>query len=107
MYPAKFDYVRAESLDQAVALLASHGDDARLLAGGHSLIPAMRFRLAQPQILIDLNGIDGLEYIREESGYLTIGAMTREVLLEESAVVQNNYQLLADAAAVIADPVMW
>jgi carbon-monoxide dehydrogenase medium subunit len=106
MIPGEFDYYAPASVADAIALLCEHGEEARLLAGGHSLIPAMRFRLAQPQILIDLNGIAGLEYIREQDGYLAIGALTREVLLEESAVVQSNYQLLADAAAVIADPVV-
>ncbi|MCA9900025.1 MAG: xanthine dehydrogenase family protein subunit M [Ardenticatenaceae bacterium] len=106
MIPGEFDYHSPKSLQEAVALLQQHGDDAKLLAGGQSLIPAMRFRLALPEVLIDINGIAGLEYVREDNGRLAIGAMTREVELEESAVVQQKYHLLADAAHVIADPIV-
>lgn len=106
MIPGEFNYHSPSTLQEAVALLAEHGDGAKLLAGGQSLIPAMRFRLAMPETLIDLNNITDLGYIREESGYLAIGAMTRESALEESAVIQNRYALLADAAEVIADPVV-
>ena len=76
MIPGPFNYLVPDSLDEAVALLAEHGDDAKILAGGHSLIPAMRFRLASPEILIDINRIPDLEYIREEDGHLAIGALT-------------------------------
>lgn len=106
MIPGEFDYHSPHSLQEAVALLQQHGDDAKVLAGGQSLIPAMRFRLALPEVLIDINSIDGLEYVREDNGHLAIGAMTREVALEESALVQQKYHLLADAARVIADPVV-
>ncbi len=106
MIPGEFDYHSPHSLQEAVALLQQHGDDAKLLAGGQSLIPAMRFRLALPEVLIDINSIEGLEYVREDNGHLAIGAMTREVDLEESAVVQEKFPLLADAARVIADPVV-
>lgn len=106
MIPAGFDYHSPQSIDEALALLAEHGDDAKLLAGGQSLIPAMRFRLAQPATLIDLNRIDGLAYVREEDGELRIGGMTRESALEESEVVQTRYPLLADTACVIADPLV-
>lgn len=106
MIPGEFDYHSPQSLQEAVALLQQHGDDAKLLAGGQSLIPAMRFRLALPEVLIDINGINGLEYVREDNGHLAIGAMTREVELEESAVVQQKFPLLADAARVIADPIV-
>jgi len=102
MIPGKFNYFSPSSLQEALALLQEHGDDAKLLAGGQSLIPAMRFRLAMPEVLIDLNSIEGLEYVREDNGHLLIGSMTREVALEESAVVQQKYNLLADAARVIA-----
>ncbi len=87
-------------------LLQQHGDDAKILAGGHSLIPAMRFRLAMPEVLIDINNIAGLEYVRESNGHLAIGALTREVDVDDSALVQGSYPLLADAARVIADPVV-
>ncbi|MCB8944391.1 MAG: xanthine dehydrogenase family protein subunit M [Ardenticatenaceae bacterium] len=106
MIPGEFNYHSPTTLQEAVALLAQHGDGAKLLAGGQSLIPAMRFRLAMPETLIDLNNITDLGYIREENGHLAIGAMTRESALEESAVVQSKYALLADAADVIADPVV-
>lgn len=106
MIPGEFDYYSPNSLEEAVALLDQHGFDAKILAGGQSLIPAMRFRLALPGVLIDINHIQGLEYIREENGHLAIGAMTRESSLEESEVVQSRYPLLADAARVIADPLV-
>ena len=106
MIPGKFDYYSPTSLDEALSLLQTHGDDAKILAGGQSLIPAMRYRLAMPEVLIDINGIGGLEYVREDNGHLAIGSMTREVALEDSALVQSKYYLLADTAAVIADPVL-
>ena len=127
MIPGEFDYHSPHSLQEAVALLEQHGDDAKLLAGGQSLIPAMRFRLALPETLIDLSNIADLSYIREETvehfleteltfsdtrglkteaGVLAIGAMTCEADLEDSAVVQQKFHLLADAARVIADPVV-
>lgn len=106
MIPASFDYHAPSTLDEALQLLARHGDAAKLLAGGHSLIPAMRFRLAQPEVLIDLNKLDTLRYVHEEGGALAIGAMTPEAWLEESAIVQQRYPLLADAVSVIADPLV-
>lgn len=105
MIPGPFDYHSPATLDEALALLGEHGG-AKLLAGGQSLIPAMRFRLAQPEVLIDLNRIGGLEYVREENGRLRIGALTREAMLEESPEVQRHFPLLADAARVIADPLV-
>ncbi len=106
MIPGEFDYFSPGTLSEAIALLRQHGSDAKLLAGGQSLIPAMRFRLSMPAVLIDLNGIEGLEYVREDNGHLAIGAMTREVALEESSLVQSRFPILADAARVIADPVV-
>jgi len=106
MIPGEFNYHSPSTLQEAVALLVQHGDEAKLLAGGQSLIPAMRFRLAMPETLIDLNNIADLGYVREENGHLAIGAMTRESALEESSIVQSKYALLADAAEVIADPVV-
>ena len=106
MIPGEFDYFAPTTLDEALALLQEHGDDAKILAGGQSLIPAMRYRLALPEVLIDINGIEGMGYVREDNGHLAIGAMAREVLLEETAVVQEKYHLLADAAKVIADPLV-
>jgi carbon-monoxide dehydrogenase medium subunit len=104
--PAAFDYHSPGSLDEALALLTQLGDGAKILAGGHSLIPAMRFRLAQPGALIDINGLADLDYIREEDGVLAIGALTRESALEHSPIVAERYPLLADTAKVIADPLV-
>ena len=106
MIPGEFDYYAPSSVDEAIALLQEHGDEAKILAGGQSLIPAMRYRLALPEVLIDINGVVGLEYINEANGQLVIGAMTREVALEDSATVQSKYPMLADAAEVIADPLV-
>lgn len=106
MIPGEFNYFSPSTVQEAVALLDEHGYDAKILAGGQSLIPAMRFRLALPEVLIDINGIGGLDYLRESNGHLAIGAMTRESSLEASALVQSKYRLLADAARVIADPLV-
>jgi carbon-monoxide dehydrogenase medium subunit len=106
MIPGAFDYLAPQSLDEVIAALVQHGDDAKILAGGQSLIPAMRFRLAAPTMLIDINQLTSLEYVRDENGYLAIGALTREVMLEESAALARTYPLLSDAAHVIADPLV-
>lgn len=106
MIPGKFDYFVPSTLPEAVQMLAEHGYGAKILAGGQSLIPAMRFRLAQPEVLIDINRIDGLSYIREEQGHLVIGAMTREADLDASPLIKQKYPLLADTAKVIADPLV-
>ena len=106
MIPGKFDYYAPTSVSEAVSLLAEHGDDAKILAGGQSLIPAMRYRLAVPEVLIDINGLSDLEYIEERNGNLAIGAMAREVDLEEHEAVQRDYPLLAEAAEHIADPLV-
>src|SRR5690606_21946851 len=99
MITGKFDYYAPSSLPEAVALLQEHGYDAKILAGGQSLIPAMRYRLAMAPVLIDINEIEGLGYIRESDGVLSIGAMTREAALEDSDVVRSRYPMLADATA--------
>jgi carbon-monoxide dehydrogenase medium subunit len=105
MIPAQFDYHAPRSLDEAIALLRQN-DGAKVLAGGQSLIPAMRFRLLQPEVLVDINGIAQLDYLEERSGYLAIGAMTREAALEESPLVAKSYPLLLDTAKVVADPLV-
>jgi len=104
--PASFDYHAPATLEEAIQLLAQHGDAAKVLAGGHSLVPAMKFRLAQPEVLVDLNRLDGLRYIREEGNELAIGAMTPEAWIDESEIVRRGYALLADTARVIADPLV-
>jgi carbon-monoxide dehydrogenase medium subunit len=106
MIPGAFDYLAPQSLEEAVAALAQNGDDAKILAGGQSLIPAMRFRLASPTVLIDINRLSMLGYLREEQGHLAIGALTRENDLEGAAVVAQGYPRLFDAAHVIADPLV-
>jgi carbon-monoxide dehydrogenase medium subunit len=106
MFPAPFEYHRATSIDETLALLAKHGGDARVLAGGQSLIPAMRFRLARPAVLVDINALHELSYLREEGGMLAIGAMTRDAALETSALIASKYPLLADTSALVADPVV-
>jgi carbon-monoxide dehydrogenase medium subunit len=105
MIPAQFDYHAPRSLDEAIVLLGRH-DGAKVLAGGQSLIPAMRFRLAQPEVLVDISGLTQLEYIRRASGYLAIGALTRESTVEESALIAKAYPLLLDTAKVVADPLV-
>jgi carbon-monoxide dehydrogenase medium subunit len=106
MIPAKFEYHAATDVPEAIALLGRYGDEAKLLAGGQSLIPLMRFRLAQPAHLIDIGRIGDLAYIREDDGYLAIGALTREADLEGSSIVAERYPILVDASAVIADPLV-
>ncbi len=103
MIPAQFDYVIASTLDEAVKLLAEHPDDAKLLAGGHSLIPAMKLRLAMPQLLIDIGRIKDLAYIREEDGQILIGAMTTHHQLEASTRLAEICPLLPATASQIGD----
>ncbi|HEV3037249.1 MAG TPA: xanthine dehydrogenase family protein subunit M [Candidatus Angelobacter sp.] len=104
MIPPAFEYFRPSTIPEALALLVQHGDDAKILSGGQSLIPMMKFRLARPSHLIDINRISGLAYIKEEGGFLKIGGLTREADLETSAVIASKYPLIADTAHVIADP---
>ena len=104
MIPPPFEYLNPNQVSEAISLLQKHGEEAKILAGGHSLIPAMKLRFAMPEYLIDISGIDGLEYIHEEDGQLKIGAMTRESSLEESNLIKDNYPLLLDTVKMIADP---
>jgi carbon-monoxide dehydrogenase medium subunit len=104
MIPAAFDYHVPGSVREAVALLTQHGGDAKILAGGHSLLPMMKLRFAQPGHLIDLNRIDALRGIREEGGLIRIGAMTVENDLIHSPLLQDRLPLLPEAARQIADP---
>lgn len=106
MIPGPFAYHRPQSIEETLALLGEHGYEAKILAGGQSLIPLMRFRLAEPGNLIDINRISGLDGIGEDNGWLRIGALTRESALDRSSIVQERYPLLADTAKVIADPLV-
>ncbi len=101
--PAAFDYHVAKTVDDAISLLQQYGDEAKLLAGGHSLLPTMKLRLAQPGHLIDLGRIDGLSYIREENGYVAIGAMTTYSKIERSDLLRNRFALLPEGTALIGD----
>jgi CO/xanthine dehydrogenase FAD-binding subunit len=102
--PAAFKYFRPHALDEALELLAEHGEDAKPLAGGQSLIPAMNFRLATPAVLVDLNEIPELAFIRSEQGMVRLGGMTRQRHVEQSAVVAEQVPLLAAAMPYIAHP---
>jgi carbon-monoxide dehydrogenase medium subunit len=105
MIPPSFDYVAPTTLSEALAALGGH-ENAKVLAGGQSLLPLMRFRLASPALLVDLNRVEGLSYIDEADGWLKIGAMTRESEVEHSTLVHEKYSLLADTAKVISDPIV-
>jgi carbon-monoxide dehydrogenase medium subunit len=106
MIPGAFAYHAPATADEVFALLARHGDDAKVLAGGQSLIPMMRFRLAEPKYLIDIGKLPGLAGIAERDGYLTIGALVREVALERDPEVRARYPILAETTVVIADPLV-
>jgi len=106
MFPAQFDYRPARSVEEALDALTRYGDDARVLAGGQSLIPAMKLRLARPPVLVDINPIADLVYLREDGGELVIGAVTRDFALETSPLIAQGYSLLADTSALVADPVV-
>ena len=106
MFPAQFDYRPVRSVEEALDALARGGDDARVLAGGQSLIPAMRLRLARPSVLVDINPITDLAYLREADGALQIGATTRDFALETNKMIGQRYRLIADTSAVVADPVV-
>ena len=103
MIPTQFDYIAPATLDEAIQLLADNADDAKLLAGGHSLIPAMKLRLAQPAMLIDIGRIKDLAYIREEGGQILVGAMTTHYQLESSERLKEICPLLPETAGHIGD----
>ena len=95
MIPPAFEYLRPKTLPEAVGLLQQHGDDAKILSGGQSLIPMMKLRLARPSHLIDINRIAGLSYIKEDGGFLKIGGLTREAEIEASELVRTEVSALA------------
>ena len=103
MIPAPFDYVRAESVDQAIELLSGN-DDAKIIAGGHSLLPLMRLRLARPALLVDISRLADLAYVREDDGQVAIGALTRHHDVANSEALQELAPIVAYAASLIGDP---
>jgi aerobic carbon-monoxide dehydrogenase medium subunit len=104
MIPQSFEYFRPQSVSEAIALLQEHGDGAKILSGGQSLIPMMKIRLARPEFIIDINRLADLHYINEEGGFLKIGGLTREADLETSSLIRLKYLIILDTAASIADP---
>jgi carbon-monoxide dehydrogenase medium subunit len=106
MIPAAFEYSSPKTLAEAISLLQTLGSGGKILAGGQSLIPLMKLRLAAPKHLVDINGIADLSYIREADGFLTIGALTRESDLDSSDLIRKKYPIIADTAAVIGDPLV-
>ena len=104
MIPPAFEYLRPTTIPEAISLLQQHGEDAKILSGGQSLVPMMKLRIARPAYLVDINRILGLSYIKEEGGFLKIGGLTREAELEASSLVHAKYPILLDTVRVIADP---
>lgn len=104
MIPAAFDYTVADNAEHAISLLGEYGDEAKLLAGGHSLIPMMKFRLASPTQLIDVGRISDLSYIRQDNGHVAIGAMTKHAELETSDVIASAVPMLGHVASLVGDP---
>jgi len=103
MIPASFDYFRPETVEEALSLIAQHGDDAKVLSGGHSLVPAMKLRLAQPGVIIDIGRIPGLSGIRADGDSIVIGALTTHYQVESSDLLRDKCPLLAQTAAQIGD----
>ena len=104
MIPAAFDYVRAESAEQAISLIGEHGEDAKFIAGGHSLLPMMKLRMAQPSVLVDIGRLSDLSYVRDAGDHIAIGALTRHMDVETSSVLAEHVPLLARAAGHVGDP---
>ena len=104
MIPAAFDYKRASSAAEAISLVSQYGDDAKFLAGGHSLLPLMKLRLAQPGVLVDIGRLSDLSYIRDAGDHIAIGALTRHMDVEKSPVLAQHVPLLAHAASHVGDP---
>jgi carbon-monoxide dehydrogenase medium subunit len=106
MIPPPFDYHAPKTLPEALALLGKLGDEAKILSGGQSLLPLLKLRFAQPGHLIDIGRIPGLDYVKEEGGFLRIGALVREAALESNPIITSKYPILTDTARVIADPIV-
>ena len=106
MIPPPFDYHAPKTLPEAIALLGKLGEEAKILSGGQSLLPLLKLRFASPGHLIDIGRIPGLDYIKEEGGFLRIGALVREAELERNVLITSQYPILTDTARVIADPIV-
>ena len=106
MYPARFEYHAPASVDEALEILDRYGDEAKVLAGGQSLIPLMKLRFASPSALVDINRIEGLDTIGEDNGFLSIGALVRHKDCEKSDALKGRYGVLGDAAPQISDPIV-
>jgi aerobic carbon-monoxide dehydrogenase medium subunit len=107
MYPSRFRYAAPRSLDEAIALLAEYGDDAKVLAGGQSLVPLLKLRFAAPALLVDINNLPGLDHHREDGdGSLRVGALCRHADLERSTLLPGKHPLMASAAPLVADPIV-
>ena len=106
MCPPSFEYLRPSTISEAIALLGQHGDDAKILSGGQSLIPMMKLRVARPGWLIDIGRVPGLAHIKEEGGHLRIGGLVREADLETSDLIRSRFPIIHDTAMVIADPLV-
>jgi carbon-monoxide dehydrogenase medium subunit len=106
MYPASFEYFAPTTLDEALGLLQEHGEDAKVLAGGQSLIPLMKLRFAAPRVIVDINGLSELGQLEQEDGGLRIGALVRHKTCEKSELLQRRYGTLGDAAPMISDPIV-
>jgi aerobic carbon-monoxide dehydrogenase medium subunit len=104
MIAQSFNYEAPATLQEAIALLVQHGEEAKILSGGHSLIPMMKLRFASPEMLIDINGIDGLAHITEEEGTLKLGSLVREAEIEHSALIKKHFPIFGDVTKLIADP---
>jgi carbon-monoxide dehydrogenase medium subunit len=106
LYPAAFDYSAPESLEEALAQLTQHGDEAKVLAGGQSLIPLLKLRFAAPSVLVDINRLAGLDTLAEDGGALRIGALVRHKQCERSELLRSRWPLLADTAGLVSDPIV-
>jgi len=104
MIPSKFDYIRPSSLDEAVHILGNAGDEAKVIAGGQSLLPLLRLRLANPEVLVDVGGLDGLHGVRDEGDSLLIGAGTTHYQVVHDPLIAEHCGLLAETAEMVADP---
>ena len=106
MLPSRFEYAAPNSIEEALGALAERGDEAKVVAGGQSLIPLMKLRFASPALLIDLNGVPGMSFIEESGDHLRIGALTRHCDIEVSEVIRSRYPAMAAAAPLISDPIV-